>query len=82
MRSEHGTRSYWALIVIIVVLILFGLFWYWQTKQISPEGYEFTPIPSSPYTSQTPSDTEGPINISDLQASAVSIPIPSFDKLF
>lgn len=67
------SRSNWALICIIVVGILFGVFWYIQSTNIVVP----PPISASP-TQPSVTDT-----IVHLQAAALEIPIPSYyDTLF
>lgn len=66
-------RSAWALIVIILVIILFGLFWYTQEKKIDTSAT--TPI-SIVLPQRTPL-IESPL---DLQASVEAIEIPDYKE--
>lgn len=67
-------RSAWALIVIILVIILFGLFWYTQEKKIDTSAT--TPL-SIVLPQRTPL-TESPL---DLQASVEAIEIPDYSDM-
>lgn len=72
-------RSPWALVSFFIILVCFGLFWWWQQRLIS---FQTKQEPDN--TVQQPleeSDTT-PIDISLLEASAVNIPIPEFSILF
>jgi hypothetical protein len=68
---QQEPRTHWALIVIIIVGIIFGLFWYSQKSQI------LTP-PSVSQTSVQHTDTFPKPD--DLQASAEAIVIPEYSN--
>jgi hypothetical protein len=73
---EDQPRSRWASICILAVVLLFGLFWIWQKRALAPTTVTTTPQPA-PQTATTTS-TPTP-SMSDLEASAVNITIPSFE---
>jgi hypothetical protein len=66
-------KSHWALIVIVSIIILFGLFWYLQEKTID----ETVPTPMSVAVPHKNSRTESP---NDLQASVEAITIPDYSN--
>jgi hypothetical protein len=75
-------RSPWAIIIIVIVLVIFGLFWWWQKKEAEkPTVFPFSYQASSAQPAQVKSDSLD-LQISDLQASAVNISIPNFEKAF
>ncbi len=63
------TRSPWALIVIGIVVILFGAFWYIQRPQQTPTPPVLTAQPTEP-------------SLVDLQAAAINTEIPIFSDDF
>jgi hypothetical protein len=67
-------RSAWALIVIILVIILFGLFWYTQEKKIG----DTVPTPVSIVPQKRTPLMESPL---DLQASVEAIEIPDYSDM-
>jgi hypothetical protein len=64
-------RSHWALVSILTAVLLFGMFWVSQYPT-----YEPVPIPTQPQT-----DSRSNFDVSDLEASAVNINIPSFEEV-
>mgnify|MGYP000149087789 CR=1 FL=1 len=66
--------SHWALIVIVSILILFGLFWYTQEKKID----QSSPAPVSVVVPHKPFPSESP---NDLQASVEAIEIPDYSDI-
>lgn len=66
-------KSHWALIIIVSILILFGLFWYTQEKKID----ESLPTPVSVIAPHKPTPSESP---NDLQASVEAIDIPNYNE--
>jgi len=80
-RTAHHTpeRSPWAMRIIALVVILFGLFWLWQQREIARSSEAALsaqpPAPTSSHQQSSPS-------LSDLEASAVNISIPTFETLF
>ena len=69
---QQEPRSSWALIIIITVVILFGLFWYTQEKKID------TTVP--PAVSVVPHKTTPTDSPNDLQASVEAITIPDYSN--
>ncbi len=74
-KYEH--KSPWAFIIIFIVAILFGIFYFVETKdQVSvvvPVVNEQTPAQDSPIS-------ESPELTNDLEASVGSIDIPSYSE--
>ena len=67
---QKEPHNHWALIIIIAVSIIFGVFWYSQEKNIEksiPETISIVPHKTTP--------TENP---NDLQASVEAITIPDY----
>ena len=79
MRMSPGhnkERSNWALFSLCLVLILFGLFWLWQKHELE-KAPEPIPVVHALPSPQTSDDL-----FSNLEASAVNIPIPPFETVF
>ncbi len=67
MGNEH--RSPWALVIIVVVVILFGLFWITQQSRLSENHAtpQSAPLPQKPASSlDTPADLEAAIGAIDI----------------
>lgn len=78
--TEHA-RSPWAVGIVFVVVILFGLFWFFQQKEVRIENSHLLQTATVPEQKQNqPHETL--YDISHLEASAVNIAIPSFEELF
>jgi hypothetical protein len=74
---EEQPRSRWASICILAVVLLFGLFWIWQKRAIAPTT-AITPPPQPVVQTATTTPAPAPA-MSDLEASAVNLTIPSFE---
>lgn len=64
-------KSHWAVFLIILIIILFGLFWLAEAP-IKVPPTQTNPIVQSPETNETKNPT------SDLEASVGAIDIPSY----
>lgn len=71
-------RSPWALLSVLLVVTLFGLFWLWQQRALRRE----TPAPAIYQAATQSMLREDPLDLSVLEASAVNISIPKFETLF
>lgn len=78
LPKEEPTRSPWAVIIIFIVALLFGFFWFRETEHIK-ESY-IIPVATMPGM-PTPKKTNE-LDLNTIEASAVNIAIPSFEELF
>lgn len=75
---HDDTRSYWAPVIIICVIVLFGAFWYYErTRQTADEPV----IDTAPVSTVSPILATEP-GINDLQAAAINTAIPDFSDQF
>ena len=80
--ERHRGRTPWAAIITVVVILIFGAFWYMNRTVVSQP---ITPVQSANIHSQSPvpmaeeTNAEG---LGDLQAAAVNTAIPDFGKNF
>lgn len=78
---NNRERSWWALSSIVLVLILFGCFWFWQNSAIEKESAFVVPLEETAQNQKTTEDTsEEEIDFSTLEANAVNIPVPDFES--
>lgn len=74
-------RSPWAIISVLIVIILFGLFWLWQKQTLQKQNIFI--IPTTDNTAETTNSPEDSLfDFSTLEASVVSTPIPYFSEVF
>lgn len=81
----HKRKSPWALIIIVFVVILFGLFWFISRPRITTEGHQATSPTQDQTTSlaeETSSETteQAPEGISELTTAAINTAIPHFSN--
>ena len=69
-RLHEPRRSFWALAIIIFVLIVFGIFWYIEDAKVS--------MSQAP----TPLQTSPTARIDNLQAAVIYSEIPDFASQF
>lgn len=74
--NRHEHKSPWAVTLIVIALIFFGLFWYFEKKK------EVMPIPvvSTGPSPQNSAPLEPQDITSDLEASVGSIDIPDYSS--
>ncbi len=74
----------WAMAIVILVVILFGTFWFYEQRTnelLAPSTQEIV-IPATEDMSVAPAPNEQGVSIGDLQAAAVNTAIPDFSKEF
>ncbi len=77
-RSSSNHKP-WAFISIVIVVIIFGAFWYIENKQELPV---VAPIVRAPVQMNPPAPDVQPVDLSILQASVVNSAIPDYSKDF
>src|SRR5688572_20145301 len=81
--GEHRhAKKPWLIIILVFVLISFGLFWIYEQQNVSK--VSTPPLSETPLSSPSTelpvesSSTTPEMDIADLQAAAINIPIPDF----
>lgn len=74
--NRHEHKSPWAIILITLTIIIFGIFWYFEKKkEVIP-----TPVVSTRPSPQNSAPLESRDITSDLEASVGSIDIPDYSS--
>lgn len=84
LPSPHAHKP-WAFFIIVFVIIVFGAFWYYER---SHQVLDTPVINTAPITHTNPepesaqTNTDSPMQASDLQAAAINTAIPEYSEQF
>lgn len=74
-------RSPWAVISILIIIVLFGLFWFWQKQKLQQQDISVAPSTTNPVVIQKSQD-DSLFDFSTLEANVVNTTIPYFSEAF
>ncbi|MFZ4500076.1 MAG: hypothetical protein ACOYMZ_01080 [Minisyncoccia bacterium] len=75
LHPKRKTNRLWTLVLILVVLALFGTFWYIKRGEIMAS-------PATIVSVSTPTPAQPPVSMNDLESDLVNTAIPEFHEVF